>query len=176
MQPLEHQAPRAHNARMLKDSSFFDEFLSGIAFPDWKANLGDFGDIPLVTIRDSAFPRFSWLIRCYNEKTRDRQQPYFNKMLCSARVVLENTYRILKGKWRFLYKKTEILPQNLHYIIMVCIALHNLYIAENDQCKPRWQLEVHELDLIRGSLIREESKVKSNLNRMKDSNWLWMNH
>ena len=161
---------------MLKESSFFDEVLSGRELPDRKINLDDFGDIPLVTIRDSAFPRFSWLIRCYNEKTRDRQQPYFNKMLCSARVVLENTYRILKGKWRFLYKKTEILPENLHYIIMVCIALHNLYIAENDQCKPRWQLEVHELDLIRGSLIREESKVKSNLNRMKGSNWLWMNH
>ena len=76
-----------HVAKMLKESSFFDEVLSGRALPDRKINLGDFGDIPLVTIRDSAFPRFSWLIKCCNENTRDPQQRYFSKMLCSARVV-----------------------------------------------------------------------------------------
>ena len=76
-----------HGARMLKESPFFDEVLSGRELPDRKINLGDFGDIPLVTIGDSAFPRFSWLIKCYNENTRDPQQRYFNKMLCSARVV-----------------------------------------------------------------------------------------
>ena len=165
-----------HEARMLNKSPFFDDVLSGRALSDRKVNLSDIVDIPLVTIGDSAFPRFSWLIKCYNEKTRDRQQPYFNKILCSARVVLGNACGMLKERWRFLYKKTKTQPENLCYIIMACIALHNLYIAENDQCKPRWQLEVHELDLIQGSLIREESKVKSNLNRMKGSNWLWMNH
>ena len=60
-----------HDARTLKESSFFDEVLSGRALPDQKINLGGFGDIPLVTIGDSAFPRFSWLIKCYNENTRD---------------------------------------------------------------------------------------------------------
>ena len=170
-------APRStHDARMLKESLLHDEILSGRALPDWKINLNDFGDIPLVTIGNSVFPLFSWLIKCYNENVRDPQQRHFNKMLCSARVISENTYGMLKGRWRLLYKKTEALPENLRYIIMACIALHNLCIAENDPCKPRWQLEVHEPDLIRGSLIREESKVKSNLNRMKISNWLWMNH
>ena len=165
-----------HDARMLKQPSYFDKVLSGRALPDRETNLGGFGDISLVTIEDSAFPRFSWLTKCCNENTRDQQQRYFNKMLCSARVVSENTYGMLKGRWRFLYKKTEAQSENLRYIIMACIALHNLCIAENDPCKPRWQLEVRKLDLIRGSLIREESKVKSNLNWMKISNWLWMNH
>ena len=91
-----------HDARMLKESSFFDEVLSGRELPDRKINLGDFRDIPLVTIRDSAFPRFSRLIKCYNENTRDPQQRYFNKMPCSARVVSENTYGLLKGRWHFL--------------------------------------------------------------------------
>ena len=44
-----------HDARMLKESSFFDEVLSGRALPDRKINLGGFRDIPLVTIGDSAF-------------------------------------------------------------------------------------------------------------------------
>ena len=87
-----------HDARMLKESSFFDEVLSGRALPDQKINLGDFWDIHLVTIGDSTFPHFSWLIKCYNENTRDPQQRYFIKMLCSARVISENTYGMLKGR------------------------------------------------------------------------------
>ena len=132
-----------HDARMLKESSFFDEVLSGRELPDRKINLDDFGDIPLVTIRDSAFPRFSRLIKCYNENTRDPQQRYFNKMLCSARLVSENTYGLLKGRWHFLSKKNEAQSENLRYIIMACTALRNLCIPENDPCKPRWQLEVY---------------------------------
>ena len=50
-----------HDARMLKQPSYFDKVLSGRALPDRETNLGGFGDIPLVTIEDSAFPRFSWL-------------------------------------------------------------------------------------------------------------------
>ena len=169
-----------HDAKMLKESSFFDEVLSGRGLPDRRINLSDFGDIALVTIGDSAFPQFSWLIKCHNEYTRDPQQCYFNKMLCSARVVSENTYGMLKGRWGFPYKNAKVQPENLRYIIMACIALNNLCIAENDPCKPRWQLEVHERDLIRTSLIREDSKVKSNLNQMnflnRMKNWLWMNH
>ena len=63
-----------HNARMLK-------VLSARALPDRKINLGDFGDIALVTIGDSAFALSSWLIKCYNENMRDPQERYFNKML-----------------------------------------------------------------------------------------------
>ena len=94
-----HQEASTHDARMLKESSFFfDEVLSGRALSDQKINLGDFWDIHLVTIGDSTFPRFSWLIKCYNENTRDPQQRYFIKMLCSARVISENTYGMLKGR------------------------------------------------------------------------------
>ena len=79
---------RTHDARMLKESSFLDEVLSGKTLPDdRKLTLCDEGDIPLVTIGDSPFLRISWLVKCSNENTRDHQQRYFNKVLCSARVV-----------------------------------------------------------------------------------------
>ena len=83
---------------------------------------------------------------------------------------------MLKGRFRFLYKKAECQPNNLRYVIMACIALHNICISENDPCLPQWQLEVDQLDLIRGILIRQEHKEQSNLNRMKTSNWMWMEH
>ena len=34
------------------------------------------GNIPLVTIGDSAFPRHPWLLKGYNENTTEQQQRY----------------------------------------------------------------------------------------------------
>ena len=72
------------------------------AIPDRTFTLGDYGEIPLVTVGDSAFPHFSWLIECY-EKSKIKEHLYFNKIFFSARMVSENTYGILKGRWRFLH-------------------------------------------------------------------------
>ena len=83
--------------------------------------LGDFGEILLVTIGDSAFPQFAWLINAYNEIIRDNQKKYFNKRLYGARVVIENACAMLKGRWRILFKKTECQLFNLRYFVMTYI-------------------------------------------------------
>ena len=62
-----------HDTRLLKESSIFHQILKGDVLLDRVISLGDFGYVPLVTIGDSAFPQFSWLIKGYNEK-RDKQQ------------------------------------------------------------------------------------------------------
>ena len=67
---------------------------------------GDFGKIQLVTIGDSALPQYEWLLKTYNENTRDEQQKDFNKRLCGAKVVTENTYGMLKVDGTFYTKKT----------------------------------------------------------------------
>ena len=69
--------------------------------------LGDFGEIPLATIGDSAFPQYEWLLKTYYVNTRDEQQKHFNKRLCGPKVITENAYRMLKGRWLFLYKKNH---------------------------------------------------------------------
>ena len=165
-----------HNARLLKESFIFHKILKGHVLPDRVFSLGDFGYVPLVTVGGSAFPQFSWLIKKYNENMRDKHQRYFNKKLCGARVVTKNAFGILKGRWRILNKKTECRLFNLCYVIMASIALHNLCIELADPCQPRWILKVQELALIRKQLHREENMKESALNRMKISNWLWMDH
>ena len=40
--------------------------------------MADFSEIPLVTIGDSAYPQFAWLIKAYKENARDNQKNYFN--------------------------------------------------------------------------------------------------
>ena len=95
--------------------------MNGSCIPDRKIKFGNQGNIPLVSIGDSAFPRYPWLLKGYNENTRDTKERYFNKRLCSARVVTENAYGMLKGRFRILYKQTECRMFNLKYIIMACI-------------------------------------------------------
>ena len=86
-----------HDARLLKGSSIYSDIINGNVIPDCAVQLNDFGEIPLITIGDSAFPQFAWLIKAYNENTRDNQKKYFNKRLRAARVVTESTYGMLKG-------------------------------------------------------------------------------
>ena len=59
---------------------------------------------------------------------------------------------------------------------MACIALHNLCIELADPCQARWKLEVQELALIEKQVHREVDMKESALNRMKISNWLWVDH
>ena len=115
-----------HDARLLKFSKFSKKTLQGIGLPNKTVSLGeDLGEIPLVTIGDSAFPRHAWLVKGFNENTVDPRERYFDKKLCSARVVSENCYGMCKGRWRILYKKTESRKHNLKYIIITCVMLHN---------------------------------------------------
>ena len=127
-----------HDARMLRNTEIYQQILNGDIIPNITIHLDGAGEIPLVTVGDSAFPRHPWLLKGYNEETRDPQQRYLNKKLCSARVVTENAYGMLKGRWRILYKKTECRMFNLKYVIMACIMLHNLCISRKDPCEPRW--------------------------------------
>ena len=51
-------------------------------------------------------------------------------MKSSARVVTENCYGILKGRWRILYKKTDLKLVNVKYVTLLCILLQNSSIEE----------------------------------------------
>ena len=61
----------SHDARLLRYSTFFKDTKSGAGIPNKSIILGDFGEIPLVTIDDTAFPRLERLLKCFNQNTRD---------------------------------------------------------------------------------------------------------
>jgi hypothetical protein len=138
-------------------------------FSQTSLNLHPHGSIPFTTVGDSAFPNHSWLLKPYKEGTRVPLKRYFNLRLCSARVVSEHAYGMLKGRWRILYKKMDCHVENIPIIIMSCIALHNLCIALNDPCNPRWCLEVDQLNLFRS----REQHLDGNTTRGTVAKWLW---
>ena len=76
-----------HDSRMLPSTSLYEQIISGNIIPEQGITLGDFENMPLVNIGDTAFPKHAWLLKGYNEDTRDPKQRYFNTKLCSARVI-----------------------------------------------------------------------------------------
>ena len=138
-------------------------------------HVGEHGKIPLVTVGDTAFLKHAWLIKVFHEDTSDRRENFFNKKLCSARVVCENAYGMLKGRFRILYKRTECRLFNLKYIVMASVMLHNLCIDVNDRCIQHCRLNVKNISLIREQVEKREDINLSDANRSKIANWLWNN-
>ena len=145
-----------HDVRMLRNSAIYQKIVIGHAIPDRVIDLGEHGKIPLVAVGDTAFPKHACLIKVFREDTSDRREKYFNKKLCSARVVCENAYGMLKGRFRILYKKTECRLFNLKYIVMASVMLHNFCIDVNDPYLPRWRLHVENISLIREQAEKSE--------------------
>ena len=48
---------RTHDARLLRYSTLFKDIQRGDGIPNKSISLGDFGEIPLVAIGDTAFSR-----------------------------------------------------------------------------------------------------------------------
>ena len=163
-----------HDGRMLQSAQLYQVLTRGNVVPNnIQVHLEGSGEIPLCTIGDSTFPRHSWLLKGFPKKTIIPQQCHFNKKFWSVCVVTENTYGMLKGSWKTLYKKTEYQLFHLELIIMACTMLHNLCIDHNDLCETRWCQEVLHLRLVKSRGSWQENKEMPGLNKMKIYNWLW---
>ena len=92
------------DSRLLKNCNIYSDINNGLVFPNNSLSLSSYGEIPIATVGDSAFPSSPWLLKPYNEGTRVPKQRYFNKRLCSARVVSEHAYGMLKVGGEFCTK------------------------------------------------------------------------
>ena len=113
-----------HDARLLRLTKVFSEIKSGSAIPQQHLDLGEMlREIPSVTIGNTSFPQFSWLLKAFQE-SKDPKKPYFNLKLCSPRAVTESAYGMLIGRWRLIYKKYESKIHDVKYVVMACVLLH----------------------------------------------------
>ena len=146
-----------HEARLLRHCSLFCIICNGGGIPNKSVSIGNAGEIPLITIGDSAFPRFHWLIKAFNENTRDPKEKYFNKKLCSSRGVSENAYGMQKGRWLLTYKKCECKLYNVRHVIMTATVLHNICIYRNDLVTPVGdsKLKILNLEALRRNIEKD---------------------
>ena len=126
-----------------------------------------------MTVGDSVFPRYAWLVKGFSDTARNEKERLFNENLRSTRVVTENCCGMLKGRWPILYKKIDMKLVNVGYVTLLYILLHNLCIAMKDPCKPRGCLSVQELQLDDFMFDRQENKKESANISKEIAEWIW---
>ncbi|XP_036346790.1 protein ALP1-like [Rhagoletis pomonella] len=114
-----------HDFRVLKRSAFYRKAENSVEnlFPNSTFILGD-----------SAYPCKNYLIPVFKDYgSLTEQQIRFNKIHSSARIVVENAFGLLKGRFRRLLKFTEHkdLCDVTHLVASACI-MHNICILKND--------------------------------------------
>ena len=75
--------------------------VTGHAIPDRMIDLGEQGK----NLLETAFSKLACLMKVFREDTSDRRETYFDKKLCSAHVVCENAYGMLKGRSVYCTKR-----------------------------------------------------------------------
>lgn len=87
---------------------------------------------PLL-IADPANKLTAWCIKPYPQaRGITLQQEAFNRSLSGARVVIEQAFGLLKGRWRCLLNKLDESVDKVPSTIITCCILHNICSNLND--------------------------------------------
>jgi len=93
-----------HDATVFKESGIFKNHRRII--PEFVKLVGN-KEIRFVILGDSAYPLLPWLLKLYTGHLT-LQEESFNCYLSSGRIVVENAFGRLKGRWRCLAKRIDI--------------------------------------------------------------------
>ncbi|KAK5648171.1 hypothetical protein RI129_003063 [Pyrocoelia pectoralis] len=87
-------------------------------------------------IGDSAYPIREWLLTPFKDYGNvTEQQKNYNKKLSRARVKIENSFVLLKGRFRQLQRVDFHKVLKSSQFILACCVLHNVCIEFNDNCE-----------------------------------------
>ena len=103
-----------HDARLLRHTTIFHPIENYVDIPNKTIDLGEAGEIPLITPGDSAFSSLTWLIKGFNKNTCDSKERYLNKEMHFASTLCIHTLCIhtddpCKSSWKISVENLELL-------------------------------------------------------------------
>ncbi len=78
----------------------------------------------------------------YTNAVLTKDQRYFNYRLSRARMVIEGTFGQLKGRWRFLLRKSESNVYETKVATLACLVLHNICLDCGDSLPSKLDLSI----------------------------------
>ena len=149
---------RVHDARVLGNSTVYQKGEDGTLFPDCKKVISG-TEIPIVILGDPAYPLLPWLMKPYLDNGHlSREQRTFNYRLSRARVVVEDAYGRLKGRWRCLSKRNDADVSDLPELVAACCVLHNICEIHGENFNEDW---LHDLDTNNVDQVRSQQDSNS---------------
>ncbi|RXM98775.1 hypothetical protein EOD39_12645 [Acipenser ruthenus] len=97
-----------------------------------------------------------------NERVpRQHRSSIFNHRLSSARMVVENAFGRLKGRWRRLSKRCDIGISLVSDVVIACCVLHNVCEVRRELYLPVWDQQCKEVERQQGlqQPAREETDL-----------------
>ena len=132
---------KVHDARVFSNSSIYKKAVKGKLFPPWTRKISNV-EIPLMILGDPAYPLLPWLMKPYIENAHSTaKEKYCNYRQSRARMVVENAFGRLKGRWRCLLKRLDFDLKNVPAIIASCVVLHNFCEKFGDNFRDDWESE-----------------------------------
>lgn len=93
----------------------------------------------MVILGDPAYPSLPWLMKPYQETASSTPgEKNYNYRQSRARMVVENAFGRLKGRWRCLLKRLDFKLENVAYVVSACVVLHNMCELYGDNCLSQW--------------------------------------
>ncbi|XP_030621103.1 protein ANTAGONIST OF LIKE HETEROCHROMATIN PROTEIN 1 [Chanos chanos] len=131
-----------HDARVLRLSALWDLAERGQLFSQQLRSIGG-QDIGHYILGDAAYPLASWLMKPFPDNGHlTQQQEVFNHKTSKARVVVENTFGRLKGRWRCLQKRNDCSLERVKSMVLTCCVLHNLCESHDEEYREEWGVPI----------------------------------
>ena len=130
-----------HDARVFINSLIYKKITEDDILENEEVQTIGGCQVPVCIVGDSAYPLLSWVMKPFDD-TATSEQKYFDYRLSSARMVVENAFGRLKGRWRRLLKKIDMAIENVPTVIAACCILHNLCEIHGETFNDHW-LQAH---------------------------------
>ena len=83
-------------------------------------------ETPPIILGDGAFPIKYRIMKPRVDAVSTPEKAYFNYRLSRARMIMEDAFGKLKGRFRVLFHKCESKQETENYMGLVCVVLNNL--------------------------------------------------
>lgn len=158
-----------HDACVLRMSSLLPTIENSNNLHSPKCRIG-VTQVKLLIVADPAYKLTTEVHETISSDQSPDCQGDFNKSLSSARVVVEQAFGLLKGRWRCLLNKLDESVEKVSSTIIACCILHNICLEVNDPSEvdvvsdgngfPRVPLPRHDIN-VDGARLR--NIIKDNL-------------
>ena len=135
---------KVHDTCVFKNSLMFCHCCARTFLPLQLSRVITSVRVPPSIVGDSAHALSDWLMKPYTDNGNlMREQVNFNKILSMTRVVVENAYGRLKGRFRSIAKRLDLNVENVCLVIAACCVLHNFCEVMGEDFSEEFFLVTH---------------------------------
>ena len=153
---------KVHDARVFSSSSVFEKGQRKQLFVGELVKTMNGIKVPFNIIADAAYPLLPWVMKPFSDNGNvSPEKAHFNYRLSRARMVVDNAFGHLKGRWRCLLKQNESDLARMNNIVAACCVLHNICETFKDDFDP---------ELLRHTGDAGEENINRNNHEFNDAN------